>query len=174
MGVCDVCGRPLCVVCAIPVRGAMVGPECLPAVLEDVPPAARLPSPIRPRGGKVALIGFGLAAVVTILPWSRFGDSSRYLGAWTPHWSLIAALAGVAGFAFALYVTYRPLDPRIEAATYGFLGLVIVVAAAIQHRHPPILSEATHWPWVAILGGILAILGAVLKARAVLEARRVE
>jgi len=122
----------------------------------------------------VALVGFGLVVVVTLLPWSRFGDSSRYLGAWTPHWSLIAALAGVAGLAFALFVTYRPFDPRVEAAAYGVLGLLIVVAAAIQHRHPPILSEATYWPWAAVLGGTLAILGAVLKAMAVLEARRVE
>ncbi len=171
---CDVCARPLCVACAIPVRGAIVGRECLPAVLEDAPPAERVPNPIRPRGGKVALVGFALAAVVTLLPWSRFGDSSRYLGAWTLHWSLIAALAGVGGLAFAVFVRYRPLDPRIEAAAYGLLGLVVSVAAAIQHRHPPILSEATYWPWVAVLGGMLAILGAVLRTTAVLEARRAE
>jgi len=122
----------------------------------------------------VALVGFALAAVVTLLPWSRFGDSSRYLGAWTLHWSLIAALAGVGGLAFAVFVRYRPLDPRIEAAAYGLLGLVVSVAAAIQHRHPPILSEATYWPWVAVLGGMLAILGAVLRTTAVLEARRAE
>jgi hypothetical protein len=152
----------------------MVGRECLAAVLEDAPPPERVPSPIRPRGGNVALVGFGLAAVVTVLPWSRFGDSSRYLGAWTLHWSLIAAIAGVAGFAFAVFVRYRPLDPRLEVAAYGLLGLVVVVAAATQHRHPPILSEATFWPWVAVLGGMLGILGAVLKATAVLEARRVE
>jgi drug/metabolite transporter (DMT)-like permease len=103
--------------------------------------------------------------VTSLLPWSRFGDNSRYLGAWTLHWSLIAALAGVLGFAFAVFVRYRPLDPRAEAAAYGLLGLLIVIAAAIQHRHPPILSEATFWPWVAVLGGALAVLGGVLRMR---------
>ncbi|HEY3209584.1 MAG TPA: hypothetical protein VGL18_07265 [Actinomycetota bacterium] len=174
VGVCDVCGRSLCVACAIPVRGAIVGRECLATVVKDAPPPEPIPSPIRPRGGKLALGGFALVMLVSLLPWSRFGDSSRYFGAWTPHWSLIAALAGVAGFILALFVTYRPLDPRIEAGAFGLLGVVVVIAAAIQHRHPPILSEATYWPWVAVLGGTLAILGAVLKVMAVLEARRTE
>ena len=166
------CGRSLCVACAVPVRGTMVGRECLAAVLHDVPIPDRVPSPIRPRGGALALAGFALVVVVSLLPWSRFGDSSRYLGAWTPHWSMIAALAGVVGFGFALVVRYRPQDPRLEAGVYGALGLLVAVAAALQHRHPPILSEATYWPWVAILGGLLALLGATLKMAAILAASR--
>jgi hypothetical protein len=118
-------------------------------VLEDAPPSEGIPSPIRPRGGRLALIGFALVVVTSL-----------------------AAVAGVLGVAFALFVTYRPLDPRGEAAAYGFLGLLIVVAAAIQQRHPPILSEATYWPWVAVVGGALAILGGVLKMGGVIEARR--
>jgi hypothetical protein len=172
VGICDVCGRSLCVACGIPVRGTLVGRECLGVVLEDAPLPERMPSPIRPRGGTVALAGFALVLLVSLLPWSRFGDSSRFLGAWTPHWSLIAALAGVAGFALALLVRYRPLDPRVEAGMFGGLGLLVVVASAIQHRHPPLLSEATYWPWVAILGGALAVFGAILKITAILEARR--
>jgi hypothetical protein len=172
VGTCEVCGRSLCVACAVPIRGTMVGRECLGVVLEDAPLSERVPNPIRPRGGSIALAGFALVMVVSLLPWSRFGDSSRYFGAWTPHWSLIAALAGVAGFGFALLVRYRPLDPRVEACVFWGLGLLVVVAAAIQHRHPPILSEATYWPWVAILGGTLAVFGATLKVSAILEARR--
>jgi hypothetical protein len=172
VGACDVCGRPLCVACVVPVRGTIIGRECLATVLEDAPPTEGIPSPIRPRGAKLALAGFGLAVAVSLLPWSRFGDSSRYLGAWTPHWSLIAALAAVCGLGFAVFVRYRPLDPRIEAGVYGALGLLIAVAAFIQHRHPPILSEATYWPWAAVLGGILAVVGSVLRMMAVLEARR--
>jgi hypothetical protein len=172
VGVCEVCGRALCVSCAIPVRGAIVGRECLSAVLEDGPPPERVPSPVRPRGGRLAVVGFALVVLVSLLPWSRFGDSSRYFGAWTPHWSLIAALAGVLGLGFAVFVAYRPLDPRFEAAVYAFLGLLVAVASVIQHRHPPILSEATFWPWVAVLGGTLAVLGAVRKVGAVLEATR--
>jgi hypothetical protein len=118
------------------------------------------------------LAGFAVVVLSSLLPWSRFGDSSRYLGAWSLHWSLVAALAGVAGLAFALYVRRRPLDPRIEAGAFGGLGLLVVIAAVIQHRHPPILSEATYWPWGAALGGALALLGAVLKLTAVIRTRR--
>lgn len=151
-----------------------MGRECLSAVLEDAPPPEQIPSPVRPLGGRLALVGFGLVVVVSVLPWSRFGDSSRYLGAWTLHWSLLAALGGVAGLVFALVVARRPLDPRVEAAVYAFLGLLIVVTAVIQHRRPPILSEATFWPWVAVAGGALAILGGIRRLSALLEARRAE
>lgn len=141
-------------------------------MVEDAPPPEGIPSPVRPHGRRLALVGFSLVVVVSVLPWSRFGDSSRYLGAWTPHWSLLAPLAGVIGLVFALVVARRPLDPRVEAAVYAFLGLLIAVAAVIQHRRPPILSEATFWPWVAVVGGALAVFGAIRRITAVLEARR--
>jgi hypothetical protein len=172
VGECDVCGRPLCVSCAVPVRGVMVGRECLSTVLEDAPDQEGIPSPVRSLGGRLALAGFALVVAVSALPWSRFGDNSRFFGAWTAHWSLIAALAGVMGLAFSLTVRRRPLDPRIEAAVYACLGVVVAVAAVIQHRRPPILSEATFWPWVAVLGGVLAVLGSIRRMTAVLEARR--
>jgi hypothetical protein len=174
VGECDVCGQPLCVSCAVPVRGVMVGRECLSTVLQDAPPQEAVASPVRPVGGLLALTGFALVVAVSALPWSRFGDSSNYFGAWTPHWSLIAPVAGVIGLTFSWFVRRRPLDPRVEAAVYAFLGVVIVVAAVIQHRRPPILSEATFWPLVAVLGGTLAVLGGARKFKAVLEARRVE
>jgi hypothetical protein len=174
VGSCDVCGRSLCVSCATPVRGTLVGRECLAAVLEDAAAADSLPTPTQPRGGRLVLAGFAVVVLSSLLPWSRFGDSSRYLGAWSLHWSLVAALAGVIGLAFALYVRRRPLDPMIEAGAFGVLGLLIVIAAVIQHRHPPILSEATYWPWVAALGGALALLGSAMKLTAVIQARRTE
>lgn len=172
VGSCEVCGRALCVACAVPVRGTLVGRECLGEVLEDAPPLEGVPSPIRQRGGRLALIGFGLVVLTSVLPWSRFGDSSRYLGAWTLNLSLIAAVAGVAGLALALFVTYRPLDARAEGSAFGVLGMLIVIAAVLQHRHPPLLSEATYWPWVAALGGALGIVAGGLKLRAVRGAGR--
>ena len=32
---CELCGRWLCVACAVPVRGRVIGPECLASVVED-------------------------------------------------------------------------------------------------------------------------------------------
>ena len=61
VGTCDVCGRPLCVECAVPVRGRVLGPECLSEVLGDDIPATPAPASVatvafahRPRGGRVA------------------------------------------------------------------------------------------------------------------------
>src|SRR5439155_12398399 len=84
---CDLCGRPLCLACAVPVRGAPVGPECLPKVLDDAQPGPPPTAPVLPRSDVLAIGGFALVLVMSILPWSRFGDQSRLFGAWTPHWS---------------------------------------------------------------------------------------
>src|SRR6476661_9740002 len=54
---CDVCGRAVCIACAIPVRGSVVGQECLSEVLEDPPPAPDPPGP-PPRARAIALAGF--------------------------------------------------------------------------------------------------------------------
>ena len=94
VAVCDVCGRALCIACAIPVRGSVVGQECLSEVLEDPPPAPDPPGP-PPRARAIALGGFLLVVGSSILPWARYGDASGTLGAWTLHWSLVAVTIGV-------------------------------------------------------------------------------
>lgn len=172
VGDCQVCGRPLCLACAIPVRGRLIGPECVASVVTDAPPLEAPAIPVTPRGDRLALVGFSLAVLVSAFPWSRFGDSSRFFGAWTPHWSMVAALAAVAGLLFTLVARVRTFDPRLKAAAYGGLGLVVSVASFIQHRHPPLLTEATSWPWLAVLGGALALLGAFRKVAARAGPRR--
>ena len=90
------CGRPLCLSCATPVRGGLVGPECLATVLDEAPPPSLRERPLHPGiGGRLAILGFALVVLLTLFPWShgRSSGSSGYLAAWTLHWSLIAALA---------------------------------------------------------------------------------
>src|SRR5467141_1795536 len=103
VGACDMCGRPLCLACAVPVRGRVIGPECLSKVLVDAPPLPHLPAPVPVAGSRLALAGFAMLVVASVFPWSRFGDSSRYFGAWTPHWSLVAVVAGVLGLLLLLF-----------------------------------------------------------------------
>jgi hypothetical protein len=74
---CDACGRAMCLSCAIPVRGRVLGTECLATALG---PEAPVPVVHEPRPGAtpraVALAGFAAAAAATVLPWSRFGTGS--------------------------------------------------------------------------------------------------
>jgi hypothetical protein len=172
VGACDICGQGVCVACAVPVRGAIVGPECLAAVLEKVPDTARVPPQISPIGDWLARAGFGLVVALTVLPWSRFGQGSRILGAWATNWSLLAALAAIAGLGLALFVRYRPVDPRLAATAYGILAVFVALGALLHLYRPPLLSEASAAAVVALLGAGLALLGAVLKARALLSAGR--
>jgi hypothetical protein len=160
------------VACAVPVRGRLIGPECLSKVLVDLPLPLPVPEPVPARGDRLALAGFGMLVVLSMLPWSRFGDSRRYFGAWAPHWSLGAALAGVAGVLVVLFGRYRSVDPRLETATYGGLALVAGVAAFLSHRKPPLLAEPTVWPWFAVAAAAVVLLGALVKLAALMRARR--
>ena len=163
VGSCAVCGRNLCLPCAILVRGTLVGAECLPAVLGDAPAVDPGPVPVPPRGRLLALAGFGLAVAASIFPWSRF-DGNGLFGAWAPHWSLLAAVAAATGLIFTLAGFVRPLDRRVEAAGYAGLAAALIVASLLHRQHPPPLTEAAPAVWLALAGGALALIGAVRHA----------
>src|SRR5437660_4956906 len=136
IGACELCGRWLCVACAVPVRGRVIGPECLASVVEDAPPLPAIPSvPLR-RGDGLAIAGFALVTALSIFPWSRFGESSNLWGAWRLAWSLPAVLAGALGLMFALAVWRRPIDQIVETVVYAALALVVAVTALLHHHHP--------------------------------------
>jgi hypothetical protein len=120
----------------------------------------------------LALLGFGLVVVLSALPWSRFGDSSRFFGAWTVHWSLLAAVGSLGGLAAALVGRYRSIDPRLETAAYAVFAVVMGAGAVLHYAHPPLLSDSTVWPLVAVLAAALALLGALVKLSALLRVGR--
>ena len=172
VGTCEVCGWALCIACAVPVRGRLIGPECLSTILEDVPPPQPVLPSGRPSGDFLALIGFALVVLLSAFPWSRFGDGSRFFGAWSFHWSLLAALAGMGGFVVAMVARYRTLDPRLETAVFGLAAVIVAVAAMLHYRRPPLLSDSTIWPLFAVVAAALALAGAVVKLFALLSVRR--
>ncbi|HEX2088611.1 MAG TPA: hypothetical protein VHI54_01580 [Actinomycetota bacterium] len=172
VGQCSVCGRALCLTCATPVRGDLVGPECLSAVLDEIPPPTPVPVHVPASANWLVMGGFGLVALLSIFPWSRYGDSSGFLEAWTVHWSLLAVTAGVAGFAGALWLTRRPADPRIETALYAGLALVVATAAILHLRRPPPLSASAVAPVLAIGAALIALAGAMMRFRALRMAIR--
>jgi hypothetical protein len=176
VGACDVCGKAICVSCAIPVRGKLVCHDCLGTVLEDVPatsaPPERLPLP--GRGDAFAAMGFGLVVVLSVFPWTRFGDRSGFLEAWLPHWSLIAVGAATAGLVFAVRTFRRPLDPRVVASVYVALGLVVGAASILHRRHPPgaPLATAGTASRLALLGAAIALAGGLAKGASMLRSPR--
>jgi hypothetical protein len=168
VGACDVCAKATCISCAIPIRGRLVCHDCLPTVLEDAPlappPPARLPLP--GKGDFLAIAGFALIVVLSVFPWTRFGDNSGYLDAWSPHWSLAAVIGATVGLAFAIRSLRRPLDPRLVSAAYVGMGLLVALAAILHRRHPAgsPLATASGASRLALLFAAVAVLGGLLKA----------
>jgi hypothetical protein len=148
-------------ICATPVRGRVLGAECLTAALgtDAVPEEAILvKGPSSPFG---ALTGaaFGLAVIATILPWSRFGMGSEVFGAWgrTIRWSILAGGAAVVGLALWLALrTLRPTPKPWMRAALGLLGGVVAAAALLAILHPPPFTRAWVGAWVAMAAGALA------------------
>jgi hypothetical protein len=171
VGNCQVCGRSMCIACAVLVRGALVGSECLPEVLEDPPPPDSQPRPAPNRGDWLAFAGFGFVVVLSVFPWSRFNHSG-FFAAWGWRWSLAAVVAAVVGFSTTLVARRRRTDPRLVAAILALLALIVGGAAFLAHRHPPPLAEASSATWIAIIGAALALIGALRKAIAGVRTRR--
>lgn len=162
---CDVCERSLCLACALPVRGRVVGPECLSALVEDVPPRAA-PVPSRPKGDLLIVTGFALVLVLSIWPWARVGAASGYGEAWTVHWSLLAVGAAALGLVAFLAMRRRAVDPRVVTAVVVLFSAAVAVGAVLHAAHPPTLSRA-NVPWVlAVAGAAVAFVGAVWRALA--------
>lgn len=166
---CEVCGRPLCVECAVPVRGRVMGVECLSEVLgEEVAVAAPLPTwrsrAIRSRTDAGIGAFIAVAALVTLLPWTKFGTGSGFGGAWAvdQRWSIVAACAGVAGLVAWLLLGRRRTAARIVAIVSGS---VVAVGSLMAILNPPPFTKPALAPWIALVTGAGA--GAVgLSARA--------
>ncbi len=165
------CGRAMCIACAVLVRGSLVGSECLSAILEDAPAPDSQPGPVRSRGDWLALAGFGSVVVLSVFPWSRFNHSG-FFDAWRVQWSLAAVVAAVVGLATTLGARRVHVDPRLVALILAVLALVMGGAAFLAHRRPPPLAEASSATWLAVIGAVLALIGAARKAIAGLRTRR--
>jgi hypothetical protein len=173
VGLCDMCGKAICLSCAVPVRGRLIGPECLGKVLDDVSIAPRPPElrglPVQ--GDALAIAGFALVVVLSVFPWTRFGDNSGYFEAWSLHWSLVAVGGSTVGLAFAVRALLRPTDPRLAAAVYAGMGLVVGGASILYHQRPPgsPLASAAVTSRLALIGALLALVGGLVKRASTLR-----
>jgi hypothetical protein len=166
VAVCAGCGRPLCLSCAVPVRGAVLGVECLPEPLAEDP--AQLPRAVGSSRLELVTAGaFALALVATLVPWSRFGVGAGALGAWdqAPRWSSLAAGATVSGC--LAWVIRRLLLPsaRWLDLVIAVLGGLVALGAALSIWHPPAFTRTWIGPWIALAAGLAACGSAVVARR---------
>lgn len=162
---CEGCGRPLCLSCAVPVRGQVLGAECLPE-----PFGADVPTAPRPGSTPLQLVAGGglvLALLGTFLPWSRSGFASGAFGAWgqPARWATLTVVAVVLGIVAwgvrrALLQAPRFLDPVIAV-----LGGLASAGALLSMWHPPAFARTWIGPWVAFAGGAIACASTIVELR---------
>jgi hypothetical protein len=158
----------MCLACAVPVRGRALGVECLASALG---PDTRVPEPVVREPGStartVARAAFALAVVASILPWSRFGAGAGPFGAWVaaPRWSMIAAVASVAG----LLVSFAQWWPRARSSGSDLAsvvaGLLVAAGSLLAIAQPPDFTSPWLGPWVALAAGVAACLASVVALR---------
>ena len=168
VGACDVCGRPLCVECAVPVRGRILGPECLSEILGDDIPATAPPRAWRRYRSSIdRMIGGSLvvAAVATLFPWTRFSTGSGFAGAWAleVRWSMLTACTAVIGLVLWLALGRRPRAARTAAIICGAL---VTAGSLLAALNPPPFTKPALAPWISLTAGALAaILGIYASSR---------
>ena len=151
----------MCLACAIPVRGRVLGAECLP---DDAgPPGEEAGAPPRRAGLPTALAGLGsLAALATTaFPWTRFGTGSGALGAWgTGRWSLLAALSSVAGLLVWAVARMRSgASGRAQGLAITGAALGVVAGAGLAIMNGPPFTKPALAPWLCLAAGCLALVG---------------
>lgn len=157
---CSACEEPICLPCAVPVRGRVIGPECLAAELGD-PQLTVPPETVTTPMSVAAVAGAVVAVVATIAPWTRTGAGDRLLGAWVPsvRWSMIAALAAVALLVVAWW--FRARGTRTPAILVIVGGAAVASGSALAIAFPPTFQEASWGPWLGVVGGVVAAAGGI-------------
>jgi len=160
----------MCLPCATPVRGKTYGSECLVSVLgpEVAASAETLVRPSDARARSIARLGFALATVATVLPWSRFGPGSEAFGAWSRAggWSVLAAVAAVLGLVLSFAQRSRRLRSPGWDLAVAMLGAAVLLGSLLSVAYPAAFSRPWLGPWVAAGAGALACGATVIAARA--------
>ncbi len=165
---CERCGRALCIVCAVPVRGVAYGPECLDTVLGDDAVLVEAPKPTRAPADRAAGVALAVALIATFAPWTRFGTGSGWWhGAWSPdvRWSMLAAVAAVV--AVVAWVVAGP--GRRRARLGRRVCMVACVAVAIgslfAFLNPPPFTKPASAPWIALAASVAALVALAIVPR---------
>ena len=159
VGTCDVCGRPLCVECAVPVRGRVLGPECLSEVLGDDIPATPVAASLatvalarRPHGGRVARRrrrsrrcsrGRGSAPARG----SRERGRSRCAGRCSPP---------ARGDRTRPLARVRSPASQVARTVAIVTGTIVAVGSLLAALNPPPFTKPALAPWISLAAGAVA------------------
>jgi hypothetical protein len=161
---CARCDRTLCLTCAVPVRGVVLGPECLPADVRSEAGPALAQRPPMSRWWLAAGAALLVVLVSTVFRWTRFGVGSGWFGAWglPLRWSTVAAFAGAgAAIVWAIRRWPGPAAARVVAG----LAIGAAVAAGLALLNPPPFTTASAAPWVALVAAVAGAVFALAVAR---------
>jgi hypothetical protein len=168
---CERCGRALCLVCAVPVRGVAYGPECLDEVLGPDASLVETPKPTRAPAELAAGVAIVVALLATFAPWTRFGTGSGWLhGAWSPdvRWSMVAAVSAVA--AVVTWVIARPGHDGAARRVCMVACVGVAVGSVLAILNPPPFTKPALAPWVALAASVSALAALATASRARLPA----
>jgi hypothetical protein len=156
----------MCLWCAVPVRGATYGNECLSLVLGEAARVGEEPAPSR--ASVRPLAAFAAALATTVLPWTTFGEGASMFGAWglSARWSMVAAVASVLGLVAAVGARRRPRPDRRWELAQVLLGAIVALGALLEWFRPPFPSRPSIVPWIASAAGAYAAVSAVRSVRA--------
>jgi hypothetical protein len=157
VGLCEGCGRTVCLECAVPFRGAIRCERCAALELGDPEPA---PSErrrwLRAEHLQIAFLLIALGA--TIPAWHRSGTLTTRLSAWTfglDGWAALSCVFLVSAFVVALAAALRRSAAVRFVALASILSAMSATAIAIALVRAPGFFSATGAPFLA-LGGTAA------------------
>jgi len=153
----------------VPVRGLVLGTECLSEVLGDEQPASSPAPRWRHRTVRAPLdrtCGWllGVTVLATLLPWTRFSTGSGFAGAWAidRRWSMLAAIGAVAALVVWLASARRPGVAR-AAGIVG--GAVVTIGSLMAFWNPPPFTKPALAPWIALVTGVATVVVSAIAAR---------
>jgi hypothetical protein len=167
---CEECGRLACLACAIPFRGRVLCSSCAARALGEPSPAPAVSRLSRgPDLAASALLG--VALLLTLVPWHRFGALTQTLSAWRAEpdpWPTVACVLLLAA-ALVLAVPVIRRRPAGRLYTLGYSALAGLGGAATLRAFLGTPDFVRHTPApfgiMALCAGAAAI-GAVRLFRA--------
>lgn len=158
VGLCERCGRTVCLECAIPFRGAIRCERCAALELGDPEP---LPEerqrPIRAEHLQLALLVVALAA--TIPPWHRSGTLTTRLSAWSfglDGWAALGCVLLAAAAVILLVATVRRSPSGRAVAAASAMSALSAISIGVTLARAPGFFSATGAPFLALGTTILA------------------
>jgi hypothetical protein len=163
VGLCERCGRTVCIDCAIPFRGAIRCERCAALELGEPAPTAA-PSRRRIRLELVALVLLVIAGIATIPPWHRSGTLTTRLSAWTfglDGWAALACATLAAALVLTLVAVLRRGAAPWVLAAGGILSGLSAISVLVALMRAPEFFSATLAPLVTLAGtaGAAAAVG---------------